>query len=189
MFQQPTLASTTEKNTNTNSNTTTEIKYKNLLSNSSENLYLSSEMSSVNIDLLLEREKQNNKKEGWNKLDKTIKIQKLHGFAERYGRENSLSTKEIKSLKLFFNECLEKNKLQKTKDINYDKETHEIISMPVLFFNTINRNFTLKNLDAKRVSTLKSLTPKRITEKNNDDDDAEEPLAEKQKQKLKQKIE
>lgn len=187
MFQQPTLATTTEKNTNSNTTMTTEIKYKNILSNSSENLYLSNEMSSANIDFLLEREKQNNKKEGWNKLDKTIKIQKLHGFAEKYGKENSLSAKEIKSLKLFFTECLEKNKLQKTKDINYDKETHEIISMPVLFFNTINRNFTLKNLDAKRVSTLKSLTPKRITEKNNHDDDEEmekKPSAEKLKQKI-----
>ena len=119
------------------------------------------------IDNLLENEKIHNKSETWNKLDKTIKIQKLHIFAEKYGKENNLPVKDIKSLKAFFIDCLEKNKLQKTKDVNYDKEKREIISIPALFFNVSNRNFTLKILDAKRVSTLKSLTPKR-TLLNND---------------------
>jgi hypothetical protein len=77
--------------------------------------------------------------------------------------------KDAKSLKAFFIDCLEKNKLQKTKDVTYDKERREIIAIPALHFNQINRNFTLKIMDAKRVSTLKSLTPKRVTEKNLDD--------------------
>ena len=48
------------------------------------------------INNLLEMEKQNNKNESWNKLDKSMKIQKLHGFAEKYGRENSLPMKIIR---------------------------------------------------------------------------------------------
>jgi len=120
------------------------------------------------IDKLLENEKQKNKNEAWNKLDKTIKIQKLHAFAEKYGKENALPVKDIKLLKTFFIDCLEKNKLQKTKDVIYDKEKREIISVPALFFNTTNHNFTLKSTDAKRVSTLKSLTPKRVTANNNE---------------------
>jgi hypothetical protein len=120
------------------------------------------------IDKLLENEKQKNKNEAWNKLDKTIKIQKLHAFAEKYGKENALPVKDIKLLKTFFIDCLEKNKLQKTKEVIYDKEKREIISVPALFFNTTNHNFTLKSTDAKRVSTLKSLTPKRVTANNNE---------------------
>jgi hypothetical protein len=120
------------------------------------------------IDKLLENEKQKNKNEAWNKLDKTIKIQKLHAFAEKYGKENALPVKDIKLLKTFFIDCLEKNKLQKTKDVIYDKEKREIISVPALFFNNTNHNFTLKSTDAKRVSTLKSLTPKRATANNNE---------------------
>jgi hypothetical protein len=58
---------------------------------------------------------------------------------------------------------LEKNKLQKTKEVNYDKEKREIISIPSLFFNTTSRSYTLKIVDNKRISTLKSLTPKRAT--------------------------
>jgi hypothetical protein len=116
----------------------------------------------IDLDKLLETEKQQNKVDTWNKLDKTLKTQKLHIFAEKYGKENSLPVKDIKSLKQFFLEALEKNKLQKTKDVLYDKEKGVIQSIPGLFFNTTNRAFTLKIMDAKRVSTLKSLTPKRI---------------------------
>ena len=63
---------------------------------------------------------------------------------------------------------MNKNKLQKTKDVIYDKEQSIVTSIPALFFNVSNRNFTLKIIDTKRVSTIKSLTPKRFTEKNKD---------------------
>ena len=115
------------------------------------------------LEDLLETEKQNNKLEAWNKLDKTSRVQKLHAFAEKYGKEHGYPSKDIKGLKLFFNGCLEKSKLQKTKDVVYDKDSGEISSIPSLFFNSISRSFTLKIMDAKRVSTLKSLTPKRIS--------------------------
>lgn len=126
------------------------------------------------IDQLLEREKQHNKTESWNKLDKTAKIQKLHTFAEKYGKDNSLALKDIKALKLFFKDCLEKNKLQKTKDVQYNKDTREIIAIPSLFLSPLNRNFTLKIMDAKRVSTLKSLTPKRVSETAKSEDENED---------------
>jgi hypothetical protein len=121
------------------------------------------------IDRLLEKEKINNKSENWNKLDKTVKIQKLHQFAEKYGKEHGYPAKDIKLLKSFFIECLEKNKLQKTKDVIYEKDKREITSIPALHFNQTNHNFTLRILDAKRVSTLKSLTPKRTSVKEHID--------------------
>jgi hypothetical protein len=121
------------------------------------------ESTYTDIDKLLEKEKQQNKADTWNKLDKTLKIQKLHIFAEKYGKDNTLPVKDIKGLKHFFTESLEKNKLQKTKDVIYDKEKGIINGIPSLFFNIQQRSFTLKNMDAKRVSTLKSLTPSRLT--------------------------
>jgi hypothetical protein len=114
------------------------------------------------IDLLLESEKRHNKTEPWNKLDKTVKVQQLHKFAEKYGKEHALPVREIKSLKAFFVDCLDKNKLTKTKDIVYEKDTKDIISIPALHFNQTTRSYTLKITDAKRVSTLKSLTPHRV---------------------------
>lgn len=117
------------------------------------------------IDQLLEKEKQKNKSDSWNKLDKTVKIQKLHAFAEKYGKDNNYPAKDVKNLKGFFIECLERGKLQKTKDVVYAKDG-EITAIPALFFNSTSRTFTLKIMDTKRVSTLKSLTPKRMSEKN-----------------------
>lgn len=115
------------------------------------------------MDILLEKEKIHNKSETWNKLNKTIKIQKLHIFAEKYGKDNTLPVKDIKSLKMFFIDSLNKNKLQKTKDVVYDKEKGVIQSIPALHFHTTNRTFTLKILDTKRISTIKSLTPRKIS--------------------------
>jgi hypothetical protein len=122
------------------------------------------------MDSLLEKEKIHNKTETWNKLNKTIKIQKLHTFAEKYGKENMLPVKDIKSLKLFFIDSLNKNKLQKTKDVVYDKEKGVIQSIPALHFHTTNRTFTLKIMDTKRISTIKSLTPRKMMDEklNND---------------------
>lgn len=115
------------------------------------------------IDKMLETEKNNNKTGSWNKLDKTVKTQKLHTFAEKYGKEYGVPIKDVKALKLFFLECLEKNKLSKTKDLVYDKETNEITSIPSLIYQASSHHFTLKNIDPKRVSTLKALNPKALT--------------------------
>ncbi len=113
------------------------------------------------LEKLLETEKLKSKNEQWSKIDKTSKIQLLHGYAERYGNENHLPVKEIKNLKLFFTESLNKGKISKNKDISYIKETRHITGIPALYFNIEKKSFTLRILDNKRVSTLKSLTPKK----------------------------
>ena len=111
---------------------------------------------------MLEREKEHNKTENWNKLDKTAKMQKLSAYSEKYGRDNNLTAKEISQLKIFFNESLDKSKLQKSKDVIYNKESKEINSFTYLYLNSNKHYFIFKITDSKRVSTIKSLTPKRI---------------------------
>lgn len=124
--------------------------------------------STEKIDELLEKEKQNMNGEPWNKLDKRLKIQKLHAYAEKYGRENSLPLKEIKVLKTFFSECLTKDKLAKVKDVDYDREAGAIFNISMLYLNVGTRTFTLRNLE-KKVSTLKMLTPKKSVSQNDTD--------------------
>ena len=123
------------------------------------------------LDALLEKEKIRNKGEVWIKLDKTIRRQKLEEYAEKYGKEHNMSSKDLKLLKTFFNNCLEKNKLNKSKDVVYNKDERIITSIPALHFNQVTKNFTLKILDTKRVSTLKSLTPKRYDKEKEDKDE------------------
>lgn len=153
-------ATTSLENLLTAADTASVEKYKKII-----NICSTSNTDEVNmskIEELLEMEKQHNKSEQWTKLDKTIKMQKLHQYADKYGKDNNLSVKDIKQLKTFFTECLGKNKLNKTKDVIYDKEKRDIHSIPSLHFNAATKNYTLKIMDMKRVSTLKSLTPRKI---------------------------
>ena len=126
----------------------------------------SSQINANELDILLEKEKIRNKGDVWIKLDKTVRNQLLQEFADKYGKEHSLSSKDLKLLKTFFKTCLDKNKLNKSKDVAYNRENRAITSIPALHFNQVTKNFTLKILDNKRVSTLKSLTPKKHTPKN-----------------------
>jgi hypothetical protein len=130
---------------------------------SSNNQY--NDMNPSNIDKLLESEKSHNTTDAWNKLDNISKKQILQAYAETCGVDMKLSGKEIEKLKSFFNDVIQKNKLKKTKDVLYNKDTRIVSNIPSLFFNTINRSFSLRNIE-KRVSSLKSVTPKRISNKN-----------------------
>ena len=141
-------------------------KYKNILTQPSFEETATNSMNK--IDEMLETEKKNMNSEPWNKLDKRLKIQKLHAYAEKYGKENGLPMKEVKGLKTFFSACLTKDKLAKVKDVDYNKETGIISNIGGLAFNLSTRAFTIRNLD-KKVSTLKSLTPKKIESTNEEE--------------------
>lgn len=118
---------------------------------------------------MLDKETQLNKKDAWNKLDKTVKLQKLYEFADKYVISDeilgtqSASARNPANLKLFLSEALNKGKFQKAKDVTYNKETGEITHIPSLVFNNLNKTYTLRIMDPKRVSTLKSLAPKNKT--------------------------
>jgi hypothetical protein len=113
--------------------------------------------SQSTLDTLLDNETQQNRAEQWNKLNKTIKIQKINIYADKYASENGMNEEESDTLKRFLLNCLDKARLQKTKDVQYDKVKQEIIGIPALMYNTTHNKFTLKNLDTipKRVTTLK----------------------------------
>lgn len=106
-----------------------------------------SSMDLANLDKFLENEKITNAGEPWSKLNKTTKIKKFMVFAENYKTTNHLSEGEYNKLVTFFKECLDKKKLQKVKEVNYNKETGEIKDIPSLHHNKPMNHFTLKNLD------------------------------------------
>jgi len=112
------------------------------------------------LDKFLENEKIHNSNEPWSKLDKTAKIRKLTSFAEQYKSEKQLNDKEYSLLLTFFKDCLDRKKLQRIKDVIYNKENGEITEIPALHYNKQTNHFTLKNID-KRVSTVRGLAPKK----------------------------
>ena len=126
------------------------------------NLQEGQKISTVDVkqlDDILEKEKIRNKGDVWIKLDKTDRYQRLLEYADKHGKETNMSSKDLKLLKTFFKSCLDRNKLNKSKDVVYNKEERIILSIPALHYNQVTKNFTLKIMDNKRVSTLKSLTP------------------------------
>jgi len=81
-------------------------------------------------------------------------------FVNKYKETNELDETETDLLVSFLKGCLDKKKLYRVKDVVYDKETGLMKDIPALVYTKTTRHFTLKNLD-KRVSTLKSLAPKK----------------------------
>ena len=114
-----------------------------------------------NLDKFLENERNNNKSEPWCKLDKTVRSKKLIEFADTYRENNQLDQQEFEALIIFFKDCLDRKRFQKVKDVIYDKETGYIKEIPALSYIKASKHFTLKNIDAKRVSATKSLAPKK----------------------------
>lgn len=139
------------------------IKYKTMLLNGVPLQETKSSNNLTNLDKFLENEKVNNVNEPWCKLNKTIKTKKLQDYVEIYKKLNNLSDEEGELLVIFLKDCMDRKKLQRVKDVIYDKENGIIKEIPALHYVKSNKHFTLKNID-KRVSTLKSLAPKKSSQ-------------------------
>ena len=134
------------------------INYKNMLLTGNYSMLKPDIVTNPNIDDILENEKNANKSDPWNKLDKSAKVSKLKDFATQYGQKENHGEQEITTLYQFLISALEQKKLMRAKDVVYDKTTGTIISIPCLIFHTTLKKFTLKRCE-KRQSTLKSLAP------------------------------
>ena len=121
-------------------------------------LFRSDIVTNPNIDDILENEKNASKSDPWNKLDKSAKVGKLKEFAGIHGKKENYTEQEIANLYQFLVSALDQKKLMRAKDVNYDKSTGAITSIPCLIYHTGFKKFTLKRCE-KRQSTLKSLAP------------------------------
>lgn len=113
------------------------------------------EVTSTRIDSFLQKEKEINKNESWNKLDRAVKYNKFIDFSNKYIEDN-ITTLSANDLLLFLKGCLDKKRLMSNKEVLYCKDEYKILSIPALKYK--NNRFGLERCD-KRVSTLKSLTP------------------------------
>jgi hypothetical protein len=134
------------------------INYKNMLLTGNYNLLKPDIITNPNIDDILENEKNANKSDPWNKLDKSAKFGKMKEFAARHGKKENYTDQEITSLYQFLISAIDQKKLMRAKDVIYDKTTGTITSIPCLIYHAGFKKFTLKRCE-KRQSTLKSLAP------------------------------
>jgi hypothetical protein len=136
------------------------IKYKTMLLNGNPSNETKSSNNISNLEKFLENEKNNNSNEPWCKLNKTVKTKKLIEFVELYKKEKELDEEECKQMVFFLKDCIDRKKLQRVKDVVYDKINGVIKEIPALTYVKSAKHFTLKNID-KRISTLKSLSVKK----------------------------
>ena len=135
------------------------IKYKTmLLSGNTQKMIPSITNDISNLDLLLDKESRQNKKESWNKLDKSVKMDKINGYINTLTTKHKLNVTEKKTLKEYLSSTLDKKSLHRNKDVVYVKESGTLESIPILHFNNTTRKFSLKK-NAQHVSTAKALGP------------------------------
>ncbi len=134
------------------------INYKNMLLTGNYGMLKPDIVTNPNIDDILENEKNANKSDPWNKLDKSAKFGKLKEFALTHGKKENYSEQEVAALYQFLISAVDQKKLMRAKDVNYDKVSGTITSIPCLIYHAGFKKFTLKRCE-KRQSTLKSLAP------------------------------
>ena len=136
------------------------IKYQTMLINNNNNSIKKSSTNISNLESFLNQEKQKQNVQPWNKLGDGSKLKKISFFIDEYAVKNNISLVDKNKLYKYLKKCMERKKLQRVKDVQYDKENGKIISIPGLKYNSKSCKFTLKNVD-KKGSTLKSLAPKK----------------------------
>ena len=117
------------------------------------------------LEMFLENTTETNQTEKWNRLDKTTKIKKMSEFVEKYTEENSCTEEEKDLLNNYLRECLDKKKLSRVKDVEYDNTTYQLISIPGLQYNKSSKKYTIKNIDEKRSMSICKSLPNRKTVK------------------------
>ena len=121
------------------------------MSNTSENL--------TDLNDFFDKEKESNKQLPWSKLDKSLKLRKISNYVRKYAQDHDLDKSISQELGYYLKDCLERRKLQRQKDIEYDKITGCIKHIPNLVYNKHNGTFILKTIEKKQGIT-KGLAPK-----------------------------
>lgn len=135
------------------------IKYKTMLLSGSKKTLNSVIKDIDNLDLILDTENEKSKRESWNRLDKSAKMNKINEYIKKITPEHKLTREESESLKTYLSQNLDKKALQRNKDVIYTKESGVLENIPTLHFNNATRKFTLRK--QSQPSALKSLGPTR----------------------------
>lgn len=146
------------------------LKYKTMIMTGNNlDINIENETDEDKLNNFLENDIQANRKGMWSKLTKTEKIKKINRYIEEDLREkHSLTNEEIAHTKRFIVMLMERKKLSKNNDVDYDRDTGIIKSIDTILFNSTSRKFVI-NKDTN-TGSLKSSSKKSSskTKKNND---------------------
>ena len=125
---------------------------------------IQNETNITDLDSFLMNEMNENKKQPWNKLSKTDKINKIIHFIKNIlVNKYNLTEVEKANTQRYLLTLIDRKKISKNSELDYDETTGEIVNIHSIIFNTTNRNFTLnKEFKTNSKKVNKSRTVKKI---------------------------
>ena len=137
------------------------IKYQTMLINNKMEINQKKETTNIsNIEDFLNKEREHNQKQPWSKLGEGSKLKKISEFVNDYAVKNSLTETDKRQLNRYLKKCMERKKLQRVKDVQYNIELGKIISIPGLLFNNTKKKFKLKKTKLSKTKKTKKTTKK-----------------------------
>ena len=100
----------------------------------------------------LNEDMDKNRKGVWSKLTKTAKINKIKKYIKDISESYNLNEEELSKTTNFLIKIIERKKLSKNNELNYNQDSGNIESIPGLTFNQQTRTFSLVQ---DKPSTLK----------------------------------
>lgn len=141
------------------------LKYKTMMmTGTNMDTKIENEASEEKINSFLMKEMDSRKKQPWNKLTKTDKIKKIKHYIEtQLKEEHHLTQSECKLAQKYMTNLIERKKLTKNSELDYDEESGFIGNIHIILFNNTMRKFTL-NKDF-RTSAKKKPNPRKTIKK------------------------
>jgi hypothetical protein len=121
------------------------LKYRTMISTGT-NIETNVVTTEETLNNFLNMDIENNKKGVWSKLTKTEKIKKIKKYVnDKLKIEHNLSDDEKNTAIRFFSLLIERKKLSKNNELNYNQEDGFIECVGGLAFNSETRKFTIVN--------------------------------------------
>jgi len=119
------------------------LKYKTMIMNGT-NIEPTLDTNEEKINMFLNMDMEKNKKGVWSKLSKTEKIKKIKNYIKTVlMKEHELTDAELLNANKFFSLWMDRKKLSKNNELNYNQENGLIESIEGLSFNPETRKFTI----------------------------------------------
>ena len=103
--------------------------------------------SETHLDAVLEKEMNSSEDVPWSRLQKMQKIDKLMAFCDEHAEKESMIDRQKMALRSYLRMALEQRRIHRAKDVDYDRTTGKVISVPGLKYHTSTNKFTIKRDD------------------------------------------
>ena len=117
----------------------------------------SEDTSETHLDAVLEKEMNSSEDVPWSRLQKMQRIEKLMLFCDEHAEKESMTERQRVALRSYLRMALEQRRIHRAKDVDYDRGTGKVISVPGLKYHTSTNKFTIKRDDtvAKKSRTVR----------------------------------